>query len=161
MILYYRKLWSSDLYNSASIRLNNEFVLCNANIKQSNVLSKLIFARKNTGRHVIYTHLDHEYYSMCETVEHKKIRCKNTGILSHDEDQIIDVVSNSPLIDDDLVVKFIILFSNHYLIKIIIFNNIFREPPVIILCTIKNVQYKCYIAMKLIFHHFFSVQYQR
>lgn len=89
-ILHHKKQWDKDLYSNASLKLRNEFKLNASQIETSNVFSELIFTKYNTGSTVYYTHTDHYYYSMQETVEHRNIRLKNIS----DAETIIDVVTD-------------------------------------------------------------------
>lgn len=66
-------------------------------VETSSVLSDLVFARYTRGNRVIYTHTDHVYHSMPETVEHKNIRLKNKETSVEDE-SIIDVVNEDGLV---------------------------------------------------------------
>ncbi|CAG9855295.1 unnamed protein product [Phyllotreta striolata] len=90
-IRYCRKLWSSFLANEPILRLRSFFRLNKWQIKYSSALSDLIFTEHNRGNRVFYTHTDHLYHSMPETVEHKNIRLKKEYL--PDENSVIDVVS--------------------------------------------------------------------
>lgn len=74
---YHRKIWHPHQYSKPSIRLSHEIPLSIPQIKSSAVLNNLVFTRHNTGSRFFYTHTDHIYHSMPETVEHKNIRLKN------------------------------------------------------------------------------------
>lgn len=57
-------------------------------IESSSILDCLIFTRYNTGSRFVYTHTDHLYHSMPETVEHKNIRFKTKDLKFNDEPPI-------------------------------------------------------------------------
>lgn len=61
-------------------------------INSSSVLSDLIFAGLNGGRRVFYTHYNHVYYSMAETVEHRNIRLKTKFAKGTSDEEIAKVI---------------------------------------------------------------------
>ncbi|XP_018566772.1 putative DNA helicase Ino80 [Anoplophora glabripennis] len=95
-VQHHERFWNPDLYNKPSIRLKCDFKMNNSQIETSNVLLDLVFTRRIRGNRVIYTHTDHVYHSMPETVEHKNIRLKNKEASTEDE-SIIDVVNEDGL----------------------------------------------------------------
>lgn len=83
-LLYYRKLWYPDYYSRPILSIKHEFRLSNPQIESSNILKDLMFARSMKGSRVVYTHQNHLYNSMMETVEHRNIRLKREKITDED-----------------------------------------------------------------------------
>lgn len=98
-IQHHKLFWNPDLHNKATIRLKCGFRMNDSQIETSNVLPDLVFTRCIKGNRVIYTHTDHIYHSMPETVEHKNIRFKNKDASTEDE-SIIDVVNEDGLVNN-------------------------------------------------------------
>ncbi|KAJ8923687.1 hypothetical protein NQ315_010268 [Exocentrus adspersus] len=96
-ILCHKHFWNPKMYPKPSIRLCCNFKMSEIQIESSNVLTDLVFTRYTRGNRVIYTHTDHYYHSMPETVEHKNIRLKNRDSNNEDE-SIIDVVNEDGLV---------------------------------------------------------------
>lgn len=93
IITYHKKFWHPDMYKNPMLWLRNEFKCCASQIESSPVLSDLIFTRSSKGNRVYYTHTDHHYYSMPETVEHKNIRAKKRFNMGYTPENQSDVVS--------------------------------------------------------------------
>ncbi|KAJ8983891.1 hypothetical protein NQ317_000927 [Molorchus minor] len=91
-----KTFWNPSQNSKPSIRLRDQLRLCNGQIENSPVLQDLVFVRSTRGSRVIYTHTDHLFHSMPETVEHKNIRLK-TKYIKNEDDSIIDVVSEDGL----------------------------------------------------------------
>lgn len=87
---YYRRFWSRNI-NCTYLDLASEFKLSSAYLHMSIILQNLIFTLCNSGKKVFYTHVNHLYHSMAETLEHRNIRCR-----SHNDESetIIDVVND-------------------------------------------------------------------
>ncbi|CAH1153557.1 unnamed protein product [Phaedon cochleariae] len=92
-ILYHKHLWHPRSSFNPTVRLQHTFRLSVPQIENSEVLSDLVFTRHSKGSRVFYTHTDHFYHSMPETVEHKNIRMKHRDYLV-DDLSVIDVVSD-------------------------------------------------------------------
>lgn len=90
-IIYHRKVWNPKSTREPTLRLRNFFRLNKWQIKTSSILSEIIFTEQNRGNRVFYTHADHYYHSMPETVEHKNIRLKKEFLL--EDNTVVDVVN--------------------------------------------------------------------
>ncbi|XP_025837406.1 chromatin-remodeling ATPase INO80 [Agrilus planipennis] len=87
--LYYRDYWSKNV--EQSLNFNPFFKMTPAYLDSNVNLKMLVFTWQNTKSRVVYVHSTHHYYSMPETLEHRKIRCKGA---TEESDQIIDVVND-------------------------------------------------------------------
>lgn len=88
-------------------RLNYTFPISPASISTCKVLKDLVFTWQNTGQHVIYTHTNHSYHYMPETLEHRNIRSKAGNL--EDCEPIIDVVN----VDSNMVNLY--FFNSYFL----------------------------------------------
>ncbi|XP_060536822.1 chromatin-remodeling ATPase INO80 isoform X2 [Cylas formicarius] len=91
-ILYHRNVWHPKQDLRASLNISPSFKLSRPEIESSIVLPSLVFLGYIRQSNVVYTHQDHYYHYMPETVEHKNIRMKRE--LSDEEN--IDVVNDKP-----------------------------------------------------------------
>ncbi|XP_056645619.1 chromatin-remodeling ATPase INO80 [Diorhabda sublineata] len=91
-ILFHKYSWNSKFSQMPMLSLRHCLRLNKWHIQSSIVLYDLIFTRHNRGNRVFYSHTNHLYHSMPETVEHKNIRLKTKVIYSEDN-SIIDVVN--------------------------------------------------------------------
>lgn len=73
---YLHKIWGKML--APSLKFDYSFKLTQYSISNSDALKDLVFTNNTIGNRVIYTHDTHYYNSMAETVEHRKIRLKNS-----------------------------------------------------------------------------------
>lgn len=85
---YLQEFWGRTF--PPKLKFDYTFKLSSYAVKHSVILSDLVFTRSNTGHGVIYTHSTHHYYSMPETVEHRKIRFKG---VQEEGENAIDVIS--------------------------------------------------------------------
>ncbi|XP_057659365.1 chromatin-remodeling ATPase INO80 [Diorhabda carinulata] len=91
-ILFHKYSWNSKFSQMPMLSLRHCLRLNKWHIQSSIVLYDLIFTRHNRGNRVFYSHTNHLYHSMPETIEHKNIRLKTKVIYSEDN-SIIDVVN--------------------------------------------------------------------
>ncbi|XP_050314802.1 chromatin-remodeling ATPase INO80 isoform X2 [Anthonomus grandis grandis] len=85
---YLRKIWDPQYHSKPTLAFKQEFRLSDSAISNSSSLTDLMFGRNVKGGRMVYTHQDHIYHSMPETVEHRNIRFKKKKI---PEDENVDV----------------------------------------------------------------------
>lgn len=73
---YLNALWGKNL--APALKFDYTFKLNRYSINTSDVFNDIIFTNNVSGSRVIYTHDTHYYHSMQETLEHRKIRFKNS-----------------------------------------------------------------------------------
>lgn len=102
---YHRHLWKSEASSKCNIKIHHEFRLSAPQIDNSEILQDLIFTRQSKGHRVFYTHTDHYYHSMPETVEHKNIRLKHKNKIVEitDEGSTVDVVNEIDMVSISIV----------------------------------------------------------
>ncbi|KAF5282357.1 hypothetical protein FQA39_LY17601 [Lamprigera yunnana] len=83
-IIQYHRWMISNTLTPNLIRLRPLMKTSVAAINSSSILKELVFTAKNSSQHVIYTHMKHVYYSMCETLEHRNIRLKSVMLKDSD-----------------------------------------------------------------------------
>uniref|UniRef100_A0AAR5PHQ5 Chromatin-remodeling ATPase INO80 n=1 Tax=Dendroctonus ponderosae TaxID=77166 RepID=A0AAR5PHQ5_DENPD len=74
--LFDRKLWNPNYHSRPILSIKQDFKLSSQQIESSSVLTDLMFVRNMKANRLVYTHTDHMYLSMPETVEHRNIRFK-------------------------------------------------------------------------------------
>lgn len=75
-VIHEQRFWKSSCTKKSHVLLSSELNLSLSNINSSTVLKDMVFTAISERKSIIYAHLNHSYYSMPETMEHRIIRSR-------------------------------------------------------------------------------------